>query len=296
MAKTTYVDTPDELKKLSRNAIERSDRFVLGVSQAHKALPSDARKKELKELSMFRFLSPIWREFTPEQKAIWKTAGAYSNMSGWQLFTSDSAARIRNDLAFGDYPSNLWQVNAGYVQIESPATELVLQQAHPQQYLVAQKVPGAPWKKQIVALTETFSLPLLLAIRYKSNLTPTGPTQRARYYADVWTSYQARDIHSEYSVHFDASSDWQLDSVSVSTLPGIILGYTLYLEIVGYTGTLLFDNISAVHGGTNWARDPRCDDVEKVFTKAFAAIPPFWVPVSLPAGASFVSDYPPALA
>ena len=295
MATTTSVTVPDELKNLYNKAIERSDPFTFGTAQAHKSLTPDARRVVLREQSLFRFLAPIWRALTTEEKQVWKDAGVYSGINGWQLFISDNSARIRNDLALDVPPSDLWQVNAGQITIASPASEILLKQEHPQAYWVAQKVVGASWKKELVLITETFSLPLELEIRYKSDLTATGGTQRARYYAEIWTSYQGEDIMHELVIDFDPSADWTLASVSVADLRGIIIGYTLYLDIYGYTGTLLFDNIRATHSGSNWARDPRCDSVNQTFRKAFSIVPPFWVPTSLPAGSSFASYYPPAL-
>lgn len=306
MARTQFVDTPDELKNLALKAHQRRDRFILGVVQGQRALPSRRQASLLRRTavvhspmegrgSLFKYLSPFWRSLTSTQKAVWKTAGAYSSISGWQLFLSDNSARIKNSLTVGVPPSNLWQVRAGYVVIESPASEILLKQEHPLDYWTSQKIPGRPWKSEIVLLRETFSLPLTISIRYKTNLSTVGGTQRARFFARVWTSYQGQDIETDFAINFSASADWTLGSISTSGLRGIIVGYTLFLDVYGYTGTLLFDNIEAVHGGTNWARDPRCDDVSKIFKKAFAVIPPFWVPVSLPSGSSFSSQFPPAL-
>ena len=405
MATTTSITVPDELKNLYNKAIERSDPFTFGTAQAHKSLTPDARRVVLREQSLFRFLAPIWRALTTEEKQVWKDAGVYSGINGWQLFISDNSARIRNDLALDVPPSDLWQVNAGQITIASPASEILLKQEHPQAYWVAQKVVGASWKKELVLITETFSLPLELEIRYKSDLLPaegfaipdanntisgyvtldgeavegavvrcirqsdnvaltadttdstgfyeftslttdevydiaveyeTGGTKyhannfpfrswfetnielvaytvpdgdavdfalseygtnipRARYYAEIWTSYQGVDYKTAYALNFDDSADWTLLTTSISDLRGIIIGYTLYLDIYGYTGTLLFDNIRATHSGSNWARDPRCDSVNQTFRKAFSIVPPFWVPTSLPTGSSFASYYPPAL-
>jgi hypothetical protein len=295
MAKTQTIEVPDELKNLYNASIERSDPFVFGTAQGHKSLPPDSRKKILREQSLFRFLSPIWRALTTEQKQVWKDAAIYNNISGWQLFISDNAARIRTSLPLDVPPSDLWQVRAGYLTIESPATELILKQEHPQSYWVAQKVVGAPWKKTLVQITEVFGFPLELAIRYKSDLTAVGGTQIARYYARVWSSYQGVDRYTDCVIDFDPDTDWVLGEAEISNVVGHVIGYTLYLEIVGYTGTLLFDNIRAIHGGSNWALDPRCDAINQTFSKAFAIVPPFWVPTSLPSGSSFSSQFPPAL-
>lgn len=295
MAKTGSITVADELKNLQRNALEQSDRFLLSVVQGHKSLPSDARRKAIKEQSLFKFLSPLWRALTPTEKSLWKTAAGFSGINGWQLFISDNAARVRSDLPLDVQAVDLWQVRAGHLVIEPPASEILLEQAHPLTYYISQKIAGAPWKNEMVLLQENFSFPLDLEIRYKTDLTATGPEQRARYYAEVWTSYQGQDIKTIYAIDFNPSTDWTLGTLEISRPRGIIVGYTLFLDIYGYTGSVLFDNIRAVHGGTNWALDPRCDAIDKTFKKAFAIVPPFWVPKSAPSGATFQSQYPPAL-
>jgi len=295
MAKVETVVVPDELKNVQRAALEQSDRFLHSVVQAHKSLPSDARKKIIKEQSLFGFLATFWRALSVSEKNVWRDAAAFSGITNWQLFISDNAARLRNDLELDVPPSDLWQVRAGQILIQSPATEMILKQSHPQTYFVSQKIVGAPWKSEVVKIEEVFGLPLEISLRYKSNLLAVGPTQSARYYATVWTSYQGEDIFTDFSINFAAVADWNLQSLTINSLRGIIVGYTLYFEIIGYTGEVLFDNIRAVHSGTNWALDPRCDAIDKTFSKGFAAVPPFWVPVSLPTGATFSSQYPPAL-
>lgn len=306
MARTSTLDIPDELKNLYNKALEKRDRFYLGVVQSHRREPSKAQKRLLKRSavinspqegrgSLFRYLAPLWNALTPTQKSVWATAGAVSGLTNWQLFISDNAARIRNSLTLEVPPSDIWQVRAGHIVIADPASEIILRQDHPLDYWISRKVPGQPWKQEPVFLHETFSLPITLGIRYKADLTAFGGTQRARYWARVWTSFQGADLETDFSIDFNPDTDWVFEELTTSGLRGIVIGYSLFLEIVGYRGEFLYDNLRAVHGGTNWARDPRCDAVNKTFSKAFALVPPFWVPVSLPAGSSFLSVYPPAL-
>ncbi len=306
MVKTISVEVADELTEVYNNALERRERFFLGVIQAHKREPSKVQKRELKRASIiaspqegrgsiFKYLSPFWRALTTGQKQTWTDAGVFSFLSGWQLFVSDSSARIRNDLSFPIAPSVLWQVRAGYIKIEAPASTLILKQDHPLDYIVARPIVGRSWKDEIVAINEPLSLPVTLKIRYKSDLVAFGGGQIARYKITVWTSYQGEDIFTDFSIDFDEITDWKLDTVVTSSLRGIIIGYTLYIEIVGYRGELLFDNIEATHSATNWALDPRCDEINKTYEKAFALVPPFWTPISLPVGASFSSVFPPVL-
>ena len=306
MAKTQTITITDELKTLEARALERRERFILGVCQGHKREPSKAQKRLLRRKaiinspmtergSLFAYLADFWRELTPAQKQVWKDAGFFSSLTNWQTYISDNAARIRNNLTLDVPPSEFWQVRAGRLLIETPSNEIILKQEHPLDYWIAQKVPGKSWKYELVRLTEIFSFPLDLEIRYKSTLSAIGPTQSACFFARVWTSYQGEDILTDYVINFNSLAGWTLATLNITVPRGIIIGYTLFLEIVGYTGELLFDNIRAIHGGTNWARDPRCDDISKTFTKGFALVPPFWIPVSLPAGSSFSTEYPPAL-
>lgn len=295
MALTQAIETPDELRLLEQKAIEKRDRFVLGAIQGHKALPSRSTKARLGSQSLFSFLSPLWRSMNDTQKQVWADAGVYSGLSGWQLFISDNAARLRHELPLEVPPSELWQVRAGRILLEAPASEILLKQEHPQEYWTAGKVRGQSWKNELVLVKEEFSLPLELQIRYKSNLTAVGGTQKAQYLARVWTSYQGEDTFYDFVIPLSPNVDWTYAEVTSGNIRGYVIGYTLYIDIAGYQGEILYDNIRAIHGGTNWARDPRCDEIDKTFKKAFAIVPPFWVPVSLPAGASFSSQYPPAL-
>jgi len=295
MAKTQTIEIPDELKNLESKALERSDRFVYGTVQAHKSEPSKARKKLIKEMSLFGYLATIWRTLTDEQKNVWRIAGGTTSLTNWQLFVSDNAARLRSELELNTPPSYLWQVRAGYINITSPACSILLKQEHPINYWVTQKIAKRPWARELVYIEENFSLPIDLEIRYKSNLTACGSEQRARYYVEVWTSYQGEDIMHEVAIDFDPVKDWTFETVDIASLRGIIIGYTIYIDVFGYTGTLAFDNLAVVHGGTNWARDPRCDEIDKTFKKAFAIVPPYWIPVDVGDGVSYSSVYPPSL-
>lgn len=306
MARTSTIDTPDELKNLFNKAFEKRDRFFLGALQGHKREPSRAQKKLLKRTaiinspmegrgSIFKYFSPYWHALSTAQKDVWKAGGVPSGLSGWQLFISDNAARVRNSLSFPVPPSELWQVRTGQIIIESPASSILMKQEHPLDYWISRKIPGKPWKQEPILLHESFSLPLELAIRYKSDLTPFGPEQIARFYAVVWTSYQGQDIENIIEIPFEESTDWTYEEADTTSLRGILIGYTLYIELVGYRGELLFDNVRAIHSGTNWARDPRCDFVNKEFKKAFSLVQSFWIPEDQGEGVSFSTVYPPAL-
>jgi hypothetical protein len=306
MARTQSLQTPDELRPLRDRSLEQRDRYILGVVQGHKREPSKRQKRLLKRAavvnspqqgrgSLFRFLSPFWWELSTSERVQWNAAAVFSALSGWQLFISDNAARIRESLTFPLTPSDEWQVRAGYITINAPASSIHLKQEHPSEYWVASKVVGKPWKRELVRLRETFSLPLEISLSYKSALVPVGGAQAARFFARVWTSYQGEDIQNDLVIDLLPSTDWVHSTRTFASLRGIIISYTLHLQIEGYTGEVLLDNIRAVHSGTNWARDPRCDKIQETFTKAFAVVPPYWEAVDVSDGANFFSEFPPLL-
>ena len=86
--------------------MQKRDRYILGVVQSQRALMSRAKRKELSRPaqvaspqqgrgSLFKYFSPFWRALSSGQKSVWAEAAAVSNLNGWQLFISDSAARIK---------------------------------------------------------------------------------------------------------------------------------------------------------------------------------------------------------
>lgn len=291
MARTQTIEIPDELRNEQRSALEQRDRFILGVVQGHKRILPRQKARRFGRGSLFRLLGPIWQGLSEGQKDQWRDAAVLNGISGWQLFISDNAARIRNELPYPEPPSMQWQVNTGHILIQAPANSIKLRQEHPQDYYVVERVPGQWWKEQLTLVQEIFSLPLELQIRYKSNLTAEGGDQSARYYADIWTSYQGEDINTQLEIPFTPVSDWATASAVTSGLRGILVGYTLYIEIVGYRGDIQLDNIRAIHSGTNWARDPRFNEMDRKYRGAFTVAPNFWQPDDLPEGSQYFSQY-----
>jgi hypothetical protein len=306
MAKTVTMQTPEELKPLQRKSIQQRDRFFYGVVQSQRRLLSRRQRALLTRPaitnspmagrgSLFKKFSPMWRALSSGAKIMYKDAGVPSFLTNWQLYISDNAARLRNSLPLEQPVSELWQVRTGRIVINSPATKLLLQQDHQRSYDVTRKMRGTPWKEELVKITEYFFLPLQLQIRYKTNLSAVGGVQRARYFARIWSSYQAVKIYTDLAIDFDPSTDWEYAEVELSEIKGMIISYTLYIDIFGYTGEILFDNLRCIHSGQNWVRDPRCDNVTRTFKGGFSTVAPFWQVVEQPTGANFATVYPPAL-
>lgn len=292
MARTGYITIPAGQEELYRKNLQQNDRFVFSRIVRTNLLMSRKRKKGVSQRSLLPQVAALWNTLTDVQREAWSDAGAECNLNGWRLFVQDTCLRIKNDLAGSATPSTLHQSLVGQLHIESPATEIKIAQYHPRSYWVLQKVVGRKAMYEPVVVTEDFSLPLALSINYKSNLTSQGAGSFAKFYANIWHSYQGADLITPVTIDFDLVSDWKNAVASVSSLLGYVVGYDLFIHLYNLRGDLFFDNIKATHSGQNWVRDPFCKDIEQAFTRAFYQVPKHWVAVTLPEGSDFDSIYP----
>ena len=134
-------------------------------------------------------------------------------------------------------------------------------------------------------------MPLVLSLNYKSNLASAGAGSFAKFYADVWYSYQGKNLIKTVEIPLDLVSDWKNATATLPTVATILVGYTLYFHLYKMTGDLYIDNVKATHNGQNWVRDTYCEDIYQTFSRAFYQIPDHWAPVVLPSGAEYDSVY-----
>lgn len=295
MAKTQTIEIFPALENDYDRAIQRRDRYILGAVQGQKRPMSRRKRRAFARQTLFEFLAPLWNALTTEEKTTWNNAGVVTQNSGWQLFVSDNAQRLKNDLPLEVPPHMLWQVRTGHIVINSPGDGILLRQQHPLDYWEVVPIRGKRWKSELIQIKEDFSLPLQIGIRVKTNLTATGSEQRARFYAHVVTSYQGKNRDYFLSLDFDPVADWTFLEDSLSGVIGYFVRYDVYIDIFGYTGTCTFDNLIISHSGTNWARDKKCNFVQRTFSGAWSVTFPYWEKIYFPAGVSLDTVYPPAL-
>ena len=291
MAKVEYVDLlPSEELEYYRN-LTAQDRFTFPRVTKKFVFYSRKKKKGLSARSLLPIISTAWNALSDAERTAWSDAGAESDLNGWRLFVQDQSARIKNDFAGVATPSLLHQSWIGNLKIEAPASELKIVQLHPRSYWVSHKVYGKKGMYEPLLVTEDFSLPLILTLNYSSNLSASGANPSAKFYADVWSSYQGVDIHTLLEIPLDLVADWKTATATLTNVIGYVVGYTLYFELHDLTGDLYFDNIKAEHSGQNWVRDPFCKDILQGFTRAFYQIPQHWAAITLPAGATYDTIY-----
>jgi hypothetical protein len=291
MSKIAYVDLIPEVEATFYLNLTMFDRFTAPHIGMKKTFFSRKRVKGVSARSLLPTISDAWALLSSVQKTAWTNAGVPRALNGWRLFVSDMSARIKNELAGVATPSLLHQSWVGHLKITAPAEEIKITQLHPRFYWVSRAVYGKKGQREPVKVTEDFSLPLVLSLNYKSNLTSAGAGSFAKFYADVWYSYQGQNLFHRLEIPIDFVADWKNATVTLSTLQTIVIGYTLFFHIYKMTGDLYIDNVKATHSGQNWVRDTYCDDIYQTFSQAFYQIPDHWAPVVLPAGAEYDSVY-----
>ncbi len=291
MAKTSYQLIPPEFDISYSKALQSGDRFEFPRVRRKILFSSRAKKKGLTQKSLIPILAPVWASFDTTTKNLWNDCGFETGLTGWKFFLQDTALRLKNDLTGYTTPNLFEQGRVGRLAIESPATGIKISQLHPLEYFVNRKVRGSRNQYEPVAVIESFALPLSLTASWLSDLSSVGENSFAKIYLVIYSHYQGSIIETRVEIDCGLVAGWTSDSHEVTSVKGLVRGYSAFIEIHNAVGNFYFDNIKFIHSGHNWARDPSCNDINQGFTKAFAQIPKHWVDVDVAEGSYFESFY-----
>lgn len=291
MAKISYKLIPPEFDLQYFKALNPSDRYTFSSVRRTRAFESRAKILGITQRSVLPEASVVWATFSPAEVALWNSAGAESNLTGWRLFVKDFAWAKKLEMSAPLEPDLKYQVEVGRLSISSPASSIKIAQLHPNAYYVLRKVSGTKSQFEPVQVIEDFSLPLEMSVSWKTSLVSAGASPRARIFAVVYSHYQGRKIETELSIEFGLSDEWSRNTVTLNNVKGVVNGYTVFIECQDVVGDLFFDNVDLVHSGQNWARDPFCYNIRSTYTKSFFQIPRHWVTIDVPEGAFYDSFY-----
>lgn len=292
MVKVSNVMIPPEWAELWAKVVGVADNRTRGVSRKRGYLPSRKRVSELTTKSLLPQIKTLWNGLTPTEQAAWKAAAAVTGMNGWNLFVQDTAYRIKYGISGLASPSLLHQYKAGRIEIEAPADRVELTQYHPAEWYVSKKMRGNTQVYEDIRITEILALPLLVGASFRSNLVAVRPDYRAKFYATIYSSYQGRTIETEAGFNIPLSSGWTSETATATEVIGVARSYDLHIDLDGVRGWFEWDNVRAVHTGTNYARDARCNDVNNELTASNWQIEKSWEETYLPNGTAFDSVYP----
>ena len=276
MVKTQSIQIPPGMERLQRRSVQQRDRFFLGVSQSQRSALSRPKKNQLRAQSLFSILAPFWRNLSADEKQSWRLAGVPTGLTNWQSYISQSAGYRRVGDTTPPEPSNFHTGNTGLISNSAGDDSLMITQLHPQKYLVARPIPGQRWKSELSTITEPFSFPITFSFNYfySPGVSAVGPSPTALL--QIRTSYQGQDVIRDYSFSLQTENAWTPATITVSNQLGYFVSYTVSIDCRVSPADLYFDNLEIVHTGTNWARDPRCNFVDRKFTRAFSLVSPFW--------------------
>lgn len=292
MAIVGALVVPPELQKLWSNLFDVSDNRRSGAVRKSGYLLSRQKKLKVTTKSLLPQISALKKTLTPEQVDAWKAASSASSQNYYNLFVQDTAYRLKYGIAGLATPSPLHSYKVGRIEIAAPASRVKLVQYHPPLYYVNKKLRGNTTMRENVAVYEKLVLPLVIGISYRSNLIETTEDVRVKFYAIVKSSYQGRTIETEFNYELELTTGWTRAEVTCAEVIGVARSYDMYIDINGARGVLEFDNVSAFHTETNFARDKRCIDVNNTLTRVNYQIEKSWQELILPAGSGFDSVYP----
>lgn len=291
MAKISYILIPEGLEEKYWKSVRITNAFVYPRVTKNTQFLSRKRKLELKNRSLFGWFAEYWKELTEEEKDDWKEAGEEIGLTNWQLFIHDTAARWAYGYPDFSTPNLSHQGRIGWLRIDEPADEIKITQLHPKFYWVQKLAPGHKRFFVPILVTEDFALPIKIGISYYSDFEVVGENPFAKFYAEVWHSYQGVDYKTEHKIDLDFNTGWKKTEATLSEVLGHIIHYDLYIHVKGLRGSLYFDNVKAEHSVQNWARDSRCDEIEKVYPRTWFLIPKNWVGVTVPENAFYKSTF-----
>lgn len=291
MALTGYLEVPEELLILFRQLVRVNDAQRYGSVAKQGYVPNPAQKLKVTTKSLLPEIATLWAGLTTEQQNAWKSAGSQTNMNGWNLFVQDTAYRIKFGVSGLAVPSDYHQYKVGKLEINSPANGALLAQYHPAFYYKLQKVPGTKALYNDVKITESLTLPLETGLSFACDMVPFGDDPVARFYAEITSSYQGRNILTEVGFDIPLQTGWTRETVTATEVLGVVRSYNLWLEFNNVRGEFWWDNVLAHHTGTNYARDFRCIDVNNELTRINYMIEKSWEEEFLPNGSAFGSVY-----
>lgn len=251
-------------------------------------------KNRLRQQSPLSLSSTIWKDLTQTQKDDWTFVAADYGLNGWQLFVQrGTEQQLRGPTELGAYtfgnafygfgsdlennePGTLANYKAGKVSIITNPVGILIEQAHPASYNVRRRIPQSQQVFETVAVNEELILPLTIGVSYRTMLNEAGENPDAKFYARIEYETESGTAYDEQGFTLELGDGWTRDSLIITEAPGAVLGYSLFFSFTDLDGEFWFDNVEAVHTGTNWAIDPFCNNVAPEILPQWGNVNPTW--------------------
>lgn len=213
---------------------------------------------DLIEQSYFPTIAEKWNGMTQTMRDRWTWAGQYSAQSGWDLFAQDTAYRIANGISGLGEPHWGHQFKVGHIKIEAPASAIEIKLNLPR---FSANVPE-------------------FLFNYCCKLSSVGAGSYARVYFNFHIQYDEEDYWDSFYWDISWVGAWDLIYDWLDVYGADISESYLTIKFYNMRGNLYFDGLVILCDDVNIVDDWQCNLIEGV-----------WLPVSVPAGASFQSVY-----
>ena len=290
--KGTNYNPPDELKVLARQVFKQQDKCTHPHITDKLHSVSWARKKELEARSFIPQVGKAWRGLSQGSKDYWEALSNMVGLSGYQAFVQENVARLERGLGIQEDPNLYHQGLVGRVVVSAPASEVVLKQSHQGNNWYTRKVVGSKNQLELYQLEEGPGGEAVLSVNSSTALEGVGGEPYCRLRACVHFKVDGDEYDYDFVLNLPLVGEWANHMLEFEFPSPGTLYYNLFIELHDVRGQLLLDNLIFSYNGTAWARDPRFDEMERVFTGGLSAAKRHWEPITLPAGASFGSVYP----
>lgn len=290
--KITTLNVPPDLQAKYSRVLNTLERFFFPRLARSPRQLSRAQEAKLLSYTYMFVAADAWKLKSAAEKQAWKDAGVEMGMSGWQYYIQDKTYRLINYIPGDAVPSTIHQYFVGHIKIEAPANEILITQWHPYSWWEWYKVVGKKKMYSKQKITERLIFPFTIGISRKTNLVSVGALPYCYLIAKITHFYNGYLYYTEYPVDIPLVDDWAEQEVVIAAPGGYVGTYELQIRLNDVTGEIWFDNIIAEHVGTNFARDPYCNDIARQFFDEWFNVAMNWEPTNLPAGALYETIYP----
>jgi gamma-glutamylcyclotransferase (GGCT)/AIG2-like uncharacterized protein YtfP len=291
MVKVSYITFNKIYLDLMRRHLYQGDRFIHGSIKKINAFYGSLQSFKNASRSLLPQIRDLWRSLTLEEKQSWQNKARSIGKKTYNLFTKDTIFRLKLGLPGVSIPNDLYEAEVYRFDISNFSDRLKLIQVHPQTYYYYRKVKGTKKQLEPVEIKEVFRLPLTISISYRSDLEAGGSDYKAKYYAEIYHSWQGVNLITPLEINFNLKSDWVNVSNTIDNVRGYIFGYALFLEFQNVKGKIQLDHIKAEHSLQNWCRDWLCDDLFSVSQARFWTVLPNWAVLDITDGVTMASVY-----
>src|SRR5574343_112943 len=142
MAKTSYIQIPQDLESIYKANLQSGDRYTFPRIVRKNKFISRERKNFLLRAQMISEVAELWNGLRAGEVEAWNEAAAVNSQRGYTLFTQNMIFRIKYGIPDIPIPDLNYQYKVGRIVVDEDNGHFKIGQFHPSSYYVQRKIPG----------------------------------------------------------------------------------------------------------------------------------------------------------